>query len=95
MNCIWNDVKDYFVTAFRVAQIYIFWISIHYIAAQLSAQICVPQTILGFLYSPFLAVTPQCQGMRWIIYMGGDVIQNMWITLGAFLCLYVFKKPIV
>jgi hypothetical protein len=94
MNSIWDKLKDHCVTAFRVAQIYLFWISIHYIAAQLYVYMCVPQTIIGFLSSPFLAVTPQCQGMRWIVYMGGDVIQNMWITLGAFLCLSVFKKPI-
>jgi hypothetical protein len=94
MNCLWNNVKEQFLNAFRIAQIYLFWISIHYIAAQLYIYMCVPQTIVGFIYSPFLAVTPQCQGLRWIVYMGGDVIQTMWITLGAFLCLSVFKKPI-
>ncbi len=91
--CIWNKVKDQVVTVFRIVQLYLFWISIHYIAAQLYVYMCVPQTIMGFLASPFLAVTPQCQGMRWVVYMGGDVIQNMWITFGAFLCLYMFKKP--
>ena len=93
MNCVWNKVKDQVVAVFRVVQIYLFWISIHYIAAQLYIHMCVPQTMVGFLSSPFLAVTPHCQGMRWVVYMGGDVIQTMWITLGAFLCLSMFKKP--
>ncbi len=91
--CVWNTVKDCFVNIFRIVQIYLFWISIHYIAAQLYVHMCAPLTITGFLASPFMAVTPQCQGLRWVVYMGGDVIQTMWITLGTYLCLSVFKKP--
>jgi hypothetical protein len=93
MNAIWHKVKDHFVTVFNIVFMYLFWISVHYIAAQLYVYMCVPLTITGFLSSPFLAVAPQCQGMRWIMYAGGDVIQTMWISLGMFLCLYLFKKP--
>jgi len=91
--CIWNSIKSHFTTVFRIAQIYIFWISIHYIAAQLYVNMCAPLTVVGFLASPFMAVTPQCQGLRWVVYMGGDVIQNMWVALGTFLCMYMFKRP--
>ncbi len=91
--CFWHELKRVSVNVFRIVYMYLFWISIHYAAAQFYVQMCVPQTIIGFLSSPFLAITPQCQGMRWIVYIGGDVIQNMWVALGTFLCIYMFKRP--
>jgi hypothetical protein len=36
--------------------------------------------------SPFLTATPHCQGLRWVIYNGANIINNMWIVVGTWLC---------
>ena len=69
--------------------IYIVWIFLHYVSSHLYTNYCVPNTIYGIIISPILTTTPHCQGLRWIIYNGGNQINNMWITLGSWLCLKI------
>ena len=78
----------------KVSGIYISWIILHFIASHLYTRFCVPNSIIGFLMSPFLTATPHCQGLRWIIYNAANVINNMWLVLGAWLCstLFVINK---
>ena len=66
--------------------IYLLWIILHYFASHLYIRFCVPQTIIGFLISPFLTATPHCQGLRWVVYNGGNFINNMWVVLGTWIC---------
>ena len=70
----------------NVSGIYLVWIFLHYIAAQLYIKLCVPNTIVGFLMSPFMTATPHCQGLRWVVYNAANIINNMWIILGAWIC---------
>jgi hypothetical protein len=70
----------------NVSGIYLVWIFLHYISSQLYVKLCVPNTIIGFLISPFMTATPHCQGLRWIIYNAANVINNMWIIFGAWIC---------
>jgi hypothetical protein len=46
---------------------------------------CVPSSIIGFLLSPFMTATPHCQGLRWIVYNAANMINNMWVFLGAWI----------
>ena len=46
---------------------------------------CVPSSVFGFLLSPFMTATPHCQGLRWIVYNAANIINNMWIILGAWI----------
>jgi hypothetical protein len=39
-------------------------------------------SFLGFLLSPFMALSPHCQAFRWVIYNGGNIINMMWLLLG-------------
>jgi hypothetical protein len=64
-------------------KIYVLWIVLHFVASHLYIYVCVPQTLWGFLISPFMSVTPQCQSLRWIIHNGGNVLNNMWVMLGT------------
>lgn len=64
-------------------KIYVLWIVLHFVASHLYIYVCVPQTLWGFLISPFMSVTPQCQSLRWIIHNGGNVLNNMWVILGT------------
>jgi hypothetical protein len=70
----------------KVSGIYIVWIFLHYIASHLYVKLCVPNTIIGFLMSPFMTATPHCQGLRWIVYNASNMINNMWLILGSWIC---------
>jgi hypothetical protein len=70
----------------KVSGIYLLWIFLHYIASHLYVKFCVPNTVIGFFMSPFMTATPHCQGLRWIVYNAANMINNMWIILGAWIC---------
>jgi hypothetical protein len=70
---------------FKLSWVYILWIIAHYVASHLYIQMCVPTTFYGFIVSPFVAVSPHCQGLRWIVYNAGTNINNMWIAFGLWL----------
>ena len=48
---------------FKVSGIYLLWISLHYFSAHLYIKFCVPNTIIGFMMSPFMIMTPHCQNL--------------------------------
>jgi len=70
----------------KVAGIYLLWILLHYLSSHLYVKLCVPSTIIGFMMSPFMTATPHCQGLRWIVYNAANMINNMWIVLGTWIC---------
>ena len=70
---------------FKVSGIYLLWISLHYFSAHLYIKFCVPNTIIGFMMSPFMIMTPHCQGLRWIVYNAANIINHMWILIGAWI----------
>lgn len=69
----------------KLSSIYLLWICLHYFSAHLYVKFCVPNTILGFIMSPFMVMTPHCQGLRWIVYSAANIINNMWIVIGAWI----------
>lgn len=69
----------------KVSGIYLLWIFLHYFSAHLYIKFCVPNTIIGFIMSPFMIMTPHCQGLRWIVYNAANIINNMWIVIGAWI----------
>lgn len=92
------DVFYYFCNLcsliYKILGIYLLWICVHYFASHLYVKICVPNTLLGFIMSPFMIPTPHCQGLRWIIYNAANMINNMWIITGSWICsnILIFKK---
>jgi hypothetical protein len=68
-----------------ITKIYVLWICLHYVASHLYIYLCVPKTVWGFIASPFMSITPQCQVLRWIIYNGANMINSMWIILGSWI----------
>ena len=96
LACIWIFVKrlsyvslncfiKYLNIALKASGIYLVWISLHYGASHLYVKWCVPNTFYGYLISPFMTPTPHCQGLRWIIYRGAEMINNMWFLLGTWI----------
>ena len=74
----------------RISGVYFLWILFHYFASHLYIKFCVPETILGFLISPFLITTPYCVALRWVIQTGANTINNMWIVFGTWFCSQFF-----
>ena len=70
----------------KISGLYIIWIILHYSASHLYIKLCVPNTVIGFLMSPFMTATPHCQGLRWLIYNAALMINNMWVLFGAWIC---------
>jgi hypothetical protein len=87
---LFTQLFDFVVNAARYIYVgtifYVMWIMLHFVASHVYINVCVPQTLWGFIISPFMSLTPQCQSLRWIIYNGGNVINNMWIVLGTWCC---------
>ncbi len=83
----WCDfIYDCTMYIINISGIYIVWILLHYIASHLYTKLCVPNTIYGFVMSPFMVTAPHCQGLRWIVYNGSNIITNMWVILGTWAC---------
>ena len=68
-----------------VGKIYIIWMFIYYIAANLYSYFCAPITIWGFIAAPFMVPLPHCIGLRWCIQHGSEVITAMWVMLGSWI----------
>jgi hypothetical protein len=79
----------------NISGIYLLWICLHYLASHLYVRLCVPNTIVGFLISPFMTATPHCQGLRWVVYNAASIINNMWIVLGTWICSTLLINPLL
>jgi len=77
------NIFSFFV---KTTGVYLLWIFLHYVSSQLYIELCVPKTITGFFMSPFMTATPQCQSLRWVVYNGANIINNMWILFGTWIC---------
>jgi len=79
-------IYDAILYIINISGIYLLWVLLHYVASHLYINFCVPTTIYGFIMSPFMIPAPHCQGLRWIVYNGSNIITNMWVVLGTWLC---------
>ena len=71
---------------YGASSLYLFWIMLHYFSTQMYVYYCAPRGFYGLLISPFLVAAPHCRAIRWIIHNGGNMVDNMWIILGTWLC---------
>ena len=81
----YQTLYNYVHPVLSVFGIYILWICIHYVSPRLYISYCVPATIVGFVYSPFLAQSPHCVALRWAISKSGESIYNMFGMLSMWL----------
>lgn len=77
-------------------KLYIIWIIIHYMSSFLYFYICTPIGIYGFIISPLMVISPQCNAIYWTQSSSREIIKNMWIFISMFLTNTVFNyiKPI-
>lgn len=81
-----NKIITFIYWAYVASKVYVLWILLHYFASHLYVYYCVPKTLIGFIVSPFLIASPQCHSLRWVVYNGANIISNMWVILGSWLC---------
>lgn len=91
VNFILSYTYKFFKFIFSVSGVYLLWICLHYFASHLYVKMCVPNTVIGFVMSPFMTSTPHCQGLRWVVYNAANMINNMWIICGSFICSTILK----
>jgi hypothetical protein len=91
VNVIFSYTYKFLKFIFSVSGVYLLWIFLHYFASHLYVKLCVPNTVVGFLMSPFMTSTPHCQGLRWVVYNAANMINNMWIVCGSFICSNILK----
>ena len=91
----WSKIAIRMINAVsKIFGVYFAWIGLHYSASHLYVKLCVPDTLFGFLMSPFMTATPHCQGLRWLVTNGASMINNMWIVLGGWLCSTIFSTNV-
>ncbi len=79
-------IYNAFYYILNISGIYLIWIFLHFIASQLYINFCVPKTLYGFIMSPLMIPAPHCQGLRWIVYNSANIITNMWVIFGTWVC---------
>lgn len=79
-------LKPYLFIANNIAGIYILWMVLHFISANLYVYYCAHASLFGFLMSPVLASAPHCRAIRWVLNSGAQSIDAMWIVLGTWVC---------
>jgi hypothetical protein len=78
--------KPYLVALNGVAGLYILWMVLHFVSANLYVYYCAHMSLFGFLMSPVLASAPHCRAIRWVLNSGAQSIDAMWIVLGTWVC---------
>ena len=90
---MWSVVRDAlktFACAIPVGVfVYVGIVVIHYIASNIYPSICTPLTIIGFIMTPLMIVSPYCEALRWVVYYTGTLIRNMWLWLAGYLILCI------
>ena len=89
------NIKSIFNTFYEAAGAFILWIIIHYVSSNLYHRFCAELTLIGFIKSMFVAQTPHCIALRWVIYNGGLAINNMWISIAFWVTTKILKKIVV
>jgi len=79
------NFKELLMTAYEVTGVFVLWICLHYVAANLYPSYCAETSLSGFIKSIFVAQAPHCIAMRWVIYNGGIAINSMWISIAIWI----------
>lgn len=71
-----------------VVGVYFAIVLAHFICSNIYPTFCCNMSVWGFIMSPFMAVTPHCEALRWVIHYTGEQIRNAWLWLGGYLIWY-------
>ena len=85
MNTHFLTTKKLLLEIWSFSKFYLFWILMHYISTNLYTYFCTPLSFVGFLASPFMAVSPHCKGLHWLFNVSVSTIGQMWMIFGIWL----------
>ena len=96
MNSYFDNMRNTFTSFYdrirdnvpAVILVYFGVVFVHFVCSNIYPSMCCPWTIWGFIMSPFMTVTPHCEGLRWVIHYTGEQIRNAWVWLGGYLVWY-------
>ena len=77
----------------KASNIYVFWIGMHFITANMYPYFCADVSLYGVVTSPFLVMAPHCKALLWAQQTSTMAIENMWIVLGTWLCSQMLPNP--
>lgn len=75
--------KNVVCETWSFVKFYLFWVVIHFTVSNLYIYLCAPMTMWGFIWSPFMAVAPHCQGLQWLFNISTNTISQMWTVAGV------------
>ena len=76
--------KLLFSIGWSYSKLYFFWIMVHYASSHAYIYFCTPKNIIGFLKSPFMVISPQCQGIDWVQINSRTIIKNITSAINLF-----------
>ena len=85
MITLFKDFKHVIKNIYQILGIYLFWIFIHYISANIYPYFCASFTFKGLLTSIFMTQTPHCIAIRYLINNGASAITTMWLAMGSWI----------
>lgn len=77
-----NELYKFFK---NFAFIYVFWIIVHNVSANLYVYFCAQSSIWGMITSIFTTQAPHCTALRIGMETGVGIINSMWSTLGVWI----------
>jgi hypothetical protein len=83
---VFNAAKPYLQFINSVAGVYILWVFLHFVSANLYVYYCAHKSFFGALMSPLLASSPHCRALRWVLNSSAQSIDAMWLVLSAWVC---------
>lgn len=95
MNYALIDAKKFLSKLPKELYIFIVFTSMHFISPHLYVEYCTPASWNGFILSPFMVITPQCQLLRWSIGFSGYVLNHIWVLIASFILkqIVLFIRP--
>jgi len=81
------------IIIWKASNIYVFWIGIHFITANMYPYFCADVSLYGVVTSPFLVMAPHCKALLWGQQTSTMAIENMWFVLGTWLCSQMLPNP--
>jgi hypothetical protein len=81
------------VLAWKCSNVYIFWISVHYVTSHVYPYFCADLSFIGFAKSPFMVIAPHCKGLNWLHQTSTLAIENMWVILGTWIAAQLVPNP--
>ena len=87
-----SETKSTLSIVWHCTKIYLLWILVHFVSANLYTYLCAHLSWWGFFTSPFLTQTPHCKALLWLLTTSVFNIGEMWKILASTCVGFYFIK---